>query len=81
MSSMFSLFAIDADTRVKETALKYLVHRLENKKSVTACCGETRVDNKTQSLVTMLQVFEYYSSHHVSKNDMRVSEEAIESCF
>jgi chitin synthase len=32
-----------------------------------ACCGETQVDNKAQSWVTMIQVFEYYSNHHMKK--------------
>jgi chitin synthase len=61
------LMAIDADTRVSDTSLKFLVHKLEKDKSILACCGETRVDNKVQSFVTMMQVFEYYSAHHLKK--------------
>ena len=61
------LMAIDADTRVSDTAMRFFVHKMENDKSALACCGETRVDNKAQSFVTMLQVFEYYSAHHLKK--------------
>ena len=32
-----------------------------------ALCGETKVDNKASSWVTMIQVFEYYNSHHLKK--------------
>ena len=61
------MMAIDADTRVSHTAMKYLVHRMESDKSILASCGETRVDNRSQSFTTMIQVFEYYSAHHMKK--------------
>ena len=32
-----------------------------------ALCGETKVDNKATSWVTMIQVFEYYNAHHLKK--------------
>ena len=32
-----------------------------------ALCGENQVDNKAQSWVTMIQVYEYYASHHMKK--------------
>ncbi|KAL3908079.1 MAG: hypothetical protein SGILL_008620, partial [Bacillariaceae sp.] len=67
LSEIMYLQAVDADTRLADTALKYLVHRLETNSTAIACCGETRVDNTTQSFVAMLQVFEYYSSHHIKK--------------
>jgi chitin synthase len=50
------LLAIDADTRVSQDALKFFVHKMDKDKSVLACCGETRVDNKSQSFTTMIQV-------------------------
>ena len=61
------LMAIDADTRISDNAIKFFVHKLEHDKSVLACCGETQVDNKSQSFITMIQVFEYYSAHHLKK--------------
>jgi chitin synthase len=50
------LMAIDADTRVSKDAIKFFVHKMDKDKSVLACCGETRVDNKSQSFTTMIQV-------------------------
>jgi chitin synthase len=61
------LMAIDADTRVAPDAMKHMIYRLERNKNTLACCGETQVDNKSQSWVTMIQVFEYFSSHHMKK--------------
>src|SRR5690554_114558 len=34
---------------------------------IMGLCGETKIANKTDSWVTMIQVFEYYISHHMSK--------------
>jgi len=61
------LMCIDADTRVHEESMSHMVYSMEHNKKVLACCGETQVDNKAQSWVTMIQVFEYYSSHHLKK--------------
>lgn len=61
------LMCIDADTRVHKDALAHMVFSLEKNKKVLACCGETQVDNKAQSWVTMIQVFEYFSAHHLKK--------------
>jgi cellulose synthase/poly-beta-1,6-N-acetylglucosamine synthase-like glycosyltransferase len=47
--------------------MKYFVHRLEHNAVAVACCGETRVDNKAQSFITMMEVFEYYAAHHMKK--------------
>jgi hypothetical protein len=61
------LMTIDADTRVEEESINHMVYAMEHDKLILACCGETQVDNKSQSLVTAMQVFEYYSSHHLKK--------------
>jgi len=58
---------IDADTRVDPASINHMVYALDHDPTVLACCGETQVDNKAQSWVTMIQVFEYYSSHHMKK--------------
>lgn len=50
------LMAIDADTRVSKDSFKYFVHKMDHDESVLACCGETQVDNKSQSFITMIQV-------------------------
>lgn len=56
LSDVEYLMAIDADTRVSKDAIKFFVHKLEHDKAVLACCGETQVDNKAQSFITMIQV-------------------------
>jgi chitin synthase len=35
--------------------------------SVIALCGETRLENEEATVWTMIQVYEYYISHHLSK--------------
>lgn len=52
------MLAIDADTRVSVGSVSHMVYNMNQKRSVLACCGETKVDNKTASWVTMIQVYE-----------------------
>ncbi|KAJ7696111.1 chitin synthase-domain-containing protein [Mycena olivaceomarginata] len=34
---------------------------------IMGLCGETKIANKAETFVTMMQVFEYYISHHMTK--------------
>jgi chitin synthase len=61
------MMAIDADTRVDTMSITHMVYGMDKKEKVLALCGETKVDNKASSWVTMIQVFEYYNSHHLKK--------------
>lgn len=61
------LMTIDADTRVSSDSISHMVYSMNKDEKILALCGETRVDNKTQSWVTMIQVFEYYTNHHMKK--------------
>ena len=36
-------------------------------KKVLGVCGETSLANSKQSIITMMQVYEYYISHHLAK--------------
>lgn len=67
------LLAIDADTRIDRDSISHMCHEMNNNSRVLALCGETKVDNKAQSWVSMIQVFEYYLNHYVKK--------AFESAF
>lgn len=49
---------VDADTKVYPESLGYLVRTMQNDKMIMGVCGETRIANKRQSWVTMIQVFE-----------------------
>ena len=62
-----TIMMVDADTEVQLDALQYLVNALKNDLSIMGLCGETRIANKRKSWVTLIQVFEYYISHHLGK--------------
>ncbi|KAK4050776.1 hypothetical protein OIV83_003197 [Microbotryomycetes sp. JL201] len=59
---------VDADTKVYPQSLGYLVRTMQNDNMIMGVCGETRIANKRQSWVTMIQVFEYFISHHLAKS-------------
>lgn len=61
------LMAVDADTRLGKDSITEMVYSMESKQNTLALCGETKVDNKNDSWVTKIQVFEYYTSHHLKK--------------
>ncbi|CAJ0888927.1 13242_t:CDS:2, partial [Entrophospora sp. SA101] len=67
-SDVFELvMMVDADTKVSESSLAYLVSAMKKDPMIMGCCGETRIANKTSSWVSAIQVFEYYVSHHYGK--------------
>ena len=47
------LMAIDADTRVDTMSITHMVYGMDKKEKVLALCGETKVDNKASSWVTV----------------------------
>ena len=61
------LLMIDADTMVKPDALNRLVAACANDSKIAGICGETSLENEDRSWWTMIQVYEYYISHHLSK--------------
>mmetsp|Transcript_20947 Transcript_20947/g.50453 ORF Transcript_20947/g.50453 Transcript_20947/m.50453 type:complete len:1222 (+) Transcript_20947:51-3716(+) len=61
------LMTIDADTRVDEMSVTHMTYAMNQNEKILALCGETKVDNKWQTWVTMMQVFEYYNNHHMKK--------------
>lgn len=58
VKQMEYMLAIDADTRISVASICHMVYKMNLKLNVLACCGETKVDNKTASWVTMIQVYE-----------------------
>ncbi|KAI8149685.1 chitin synthase-domain-containing protein [Fennellomyces sp. T-0311] len=58
---------VDADTKLFPDALSRLISCAVKDPEISGLCGETRIANKTASWVSMIQVFEYYISHHQSK--------------
>ncbi|KAJ5643319.1 Chitin synthase 6 [Penicillium longicatenatum] len=61
-------FMVDADTSVKEDSLNRLVAACASDAKIAGICGETSLQNEERSWWTMIQVYEYYISHHLSKS-------------
>ncbi|CAH7686592.1 chitin synthase-domain-containing protein [Phakopsora pachyrhizi] len=61
------LFTIDADTEVYQDSLNRLVSAASDDGRIIGICGETKLSNEKTSWWTMIQVYEYYISHHLSK--------------
>ncbi|KAF9817354.1 hypothetical protein IEO21_03495 [Rhodonia placenta] len=61
------IFMVDADTTVHPISLNRLVSAMVHDKKIIGVCGETELANAKQSLITMMQVYEYFISHHMAK--------------
>ncbi|CCM00474.1 uncharacterized protein FIBRA_02507 [Fibroporia radiculosa] len=61
------IFTVDADTAVTPGSLNRLVAAAADDSSIIGICGETKLDNEEGSWWTMIQVYEYYMSHHMAK--------------
>ncbi|KAK5087006.1 hypothetical protein LTR05_004177 [Lithohypha guttulata] len=61
------LLMVDADTMVREDSLNRLVAACANDAKIAGICGETSLENEERSWWTMIQVYEYYISHHLAK--------------
>ncbi|KAJ4398333.1 hypothetical protein N0V85_006311 [Neurospora sp. IMI 360204] len=61
------LLMVDADTSVREDSLNRLVAACANNAKIAGICGETSLQNEERSWWTMIQVYEYYISHHLAK--------------
>jgi chitin synthase len=61
------LLMVDADTMVVEDSLNRLVASCANDERIAGICGETSLQNEQKTWWTMIQVYEYYISHHLAK--------------
>ncbi|KAL4248592.1 TRAFAC class myosin-kinesin ATPase superfamily protein [Abortiporus biennis] len=61
------VFMVDADTTVAPLSLNRLVSAMIHDKKLLGVCGETELANAKQSIITMMQVYEYFISHHMAK--------------
>ncbi|KAM7222759.1 chitin synthase-like protein [Rhypophila decipiens] len=61
------MFQIDADTVVAPDSATRMVAAFLDDTRLIAVCGETALTNAKSSFVTMIQVYEYYISHNLSK--------------
>ncbi|RHZ75834.1 hypothetical protein Glove_209g12 [Diversispora epigaea] len=58
---------VDADTEVLPDALNRMISCMLHDGRVIGICGETTLVNEEGSWTTMIQVYEYYISHHLAK--------------
>ncbi|ODV88524.1 glycosyltransferase family 2 protein [Tortispora caseinolytica NRRL Y-17796] len=58
---------VDADTKVFPDCMNHMVAAMVYDPEIMGLCGETKIANKMASYITMIQVFEYYISHHQTK--------------
>ncbi|RKF54791.1 Chitin synthase 4 [Erysiphe neolycopersici] len=59
---------VDADTKVYPDSLTHMISAMVKDPEIMGLCGETKIANKRASWVSMIQVFEYFISHHLSKS-------------
>lgn len=62
-----TVLMVDADTRIYPNSITHMSAEMSRDNMIMGLCGETKIANKTESWVTMIQVFEYYIAHHQSK--------------
>jgi len=61
------MLQIDADTVVAPDSASRMVSAFIDDTRLIGVCGETALTNAKSSFVTMIQVYEYYISHNLSK--------------
>lgn len=61
------ILMVDADTSVREDSLNRLVAKCASDNRIAGICGETSLENEERSWWTMIQVYEYFISHHLAK--------------
>jgi chitin synthase len=61
------LLSVDADTVIRPNAMLQLVYHMSNKK-IIGLCGQTEIANKRESIITVIQPYEYYLSHTLIKS-------------
>ncbi|KAJ5616719.1 hypothetical protein N7537_001833 [Penicillium hordei] len=61
------ILQVDADTMVAPDAATRFVSAFLSDTRLIGACGETSLSNAKTSMVTMIQVYEYYISHNLTK--------------
>ena len=63
-----TVLMVDADTKVFPDSITHMISAMVKDPEIMGLCGETKIANKRASWVSMIQVFEYFISHHSSKS-------------
>ncbi|KAL1916705.1 uncharacterized protein VTP21DRAFT_5409 [Calcarisporiella thermophila] len=61
------IFMVDADTEAMPDSLSRLISCMSHDARIIGICGETQLGNEDNSWTTMIQVYEYFISHHMAK--------------
>ncbi|KAJ2616988.1 hypothetical protein EV177_000789 [Coemansia sp. RSA 1804] len=61
------ILQVDADTEVMPDSLSRLIAACAADQRIAGICGETMLGNESKSWTTMMQVYEYFISHHMAK--------------
>ncbi|KAI8060715.1 chitin synthase-domain-containing protein [Gongronella butleri] len=61
------ILMVDSDTEVMPNALNHMISCMLHDGRIIGLCGETKLVNEDRSWTTMIQVYEYYISHHLAK--------------
>ncbi|ETN46065.1 uncharacterized protein HMPREF1541_00249 [Cyphellophora europaea CBS 101466] len=61
------MLQIDADTVVAPDSATRMLSSFLHDTRIIAVCGETELSNSKSSIITMIQVYEYYISHNLTK--------------
>lgn len=62
-----TVLMVDADTKVYPDSLTHMVAAMVKDPEIMGLCGETKIANKSESWVSMIQVFEYFIAHNQTK--------------
>ncbi|RKP37869.1 chitin synthase-domain-containing protein [Dimargaris cristalligena] len=58
---------VDADTEVYPESLNRMISCMIHDSKLMGLCGETHLSNEKSTWITMIQVYEYFISHHMAK--------------
>ncbi|ORY08021.1 hypothetical protein K493DRAFT_310029 [Basidiobolus meristosporus CBS 931.73] len=58
---------VDADTIVLPDSLNRMISCMLHDTKIMGICGETELMNEKATFITMIQVYEYFISHHLNK--------------
>ncbi|KAJ3256419.1 hypothetical protein HK103_005548 [Boothiomyces macroporosus] len=77
------LLMVDADTSIERSSLNRLVGHMVQNRKVIGVAGDTKVENEKENWVTMIQIYEYFISQHMTKafESMFGSVTCLPGCF
>ncbi|KAJ3039984.1 hypothetical protein HDV00_011539 [Rhizophlyctis rosea] len=61
------ILMVDADTEVHSYSLNRMISAMIHDSKIMGLCGETLLSNEKSTWITMIQVYEYFISHHLAK--------------